>query len=113
MFIYILKCEDNSLYTGIANDITKRFTEHYKKLAVGAKYTKSHSASKLIALWSCESKSDACRLEYWIKKLTHSQKLLLSENGDFCVFNNEKLSSTTFTKEKQDFIHKINNEVFK
>ena len=80
MFLYIIECEDGSLYTGIAKDIEKRLCEHYNKLKTCAKYTKSHQMKNLKALWKCSSKITASRLEYHIKKLSRTQKLELIKN---------------------------------
>ena len=41
-FVYILRCEDNTLYTGITNNLEKRMNEHFSKSKECAKYTKSH-----------------------------------------------------------------------
>ena len=78
MYIYMLSCEDNSIYTGVAKDIVKRLKEHYFQLSSCAKYTKSHKITGLIALFSTENKSDAMKLEYHIKTLSHNQKLTLA-----------------------------------
>lgn len=84
-YTYMVRCADNSLYTGMTNDMKKRINEHISKNKNGAKYTKSHSAIKLEIAWSSKEKSLACKLEYYIKKMTKQQK----EN----LVNGEKLSS--------------------
>lgn len=71
-YTYIIRCEDNSLYTGITNNLNKRINEHISK--TGAKYTKSHTAVKLEIAWKSRDKSLACKLEYQIKTLTKNQK---------------------------------------
>ncbi len=79
-YVYILKCADNTLYTGIAADIDRRMAEHFGRTKKCARYTRSHKAEKLEALWSAENRSLALRLEFRIKKLTRTQKLrLISE----------------------------------
>ncbi len=80
-FIYILRCEDNTLYTGIATDVKRRFEEHLSN-GKGAKYTKSHKPIKVEAIWSCKSKSSALRLEYRIKQLTKAKKEELIANNN-------------------------------
>ncbi len=81
-YIYIIECTDISLYTGVAKDISHRLLEHKKK--IGAKYTRSHGFSKLKALWVCDNRSDAQKLEYRIKALKRQQKLaLISDNSLF------------------------------
>lgn len=71
-YVYILRCEDHSLYTGITNDVHKRFEQHV--LGKGARYTKSHKVKSIEIIISTLSKSDALKLEYKIKKLTKSNK---------------------------------------
>lgn len=82
-YVYMLRCEDDSIYTGIAKDIEKRMKEHFSKDEKCAKYTKSHTAKKLELVWQTTDKSSASRLEYAIKKrLTKQQKeaLIKDEN---------------------------------
>lgn len=79
-YVYIIRCEDNSLYTGYTTDIERRLAEHYNQDKKGAKYTKSHKLKSLEALWKCESKSVAMSLEYFIKKLKKSDKEKIIEN---------------------------------
>lgn len=79
-YVYIIRCEDNSLYTGYTTDIQRRLAEHGNQDKKGAKYTKSHKLKSLEALWSCESKSVAMSLEYFIKKLKKSDKEKIIEN---------------------------------
>ena len=71
-FTYMIRCEDNSIYTGMTNNLEKRINEHISKN--GAKYTKSHNAIKLETAWKSKDKSLACKLEYHIKTLTKQQK---------------------------------------
>lgn len=70
----MLRCEDNSIYTGIAKDLEHRLNEHFTKDEKCAKYTKSHKAKKLEIAWKTENKSLASKLEYAIKKLHKSKK---------------------------------------
>lgn len=74
-FVYIVKCEDGSLYTGIARDIKKRMREHYDRKAKGAKYTKSHPVTAVMMVWEASSYSLAAKLEYAIKQLPRRDKL--------------------------------------
>lgn len=91
-YTYMLRCSDNSIYTGMTNDLGKRIEEHLSKNKKGAKYTKSHNAIKLEVAWKSKDKSLACKLEYQIKNLTKQQK----EN----LINSEKL--VTYLKGKVD-----------
>lgn len=84
-YIYILRCTDNSLYTGITTDIKRRFNEHLKGEGIGAKYTRSRKPQSIEAVWTCETRSDASKLESAIKKLTKIKKEELIKNPS--IFN--------------------------
>lgn len=73
-YVYMVRCSDRSLYTGIAKDIAQRMQEHYYKKKSGAKYTKSRQVQSLEMVWETESWSDAAKLEIRIKHLTKPQK---------------------------------------
>ena len=72
-FVYLVECNDNTLYCGMTNNIEKRIETH--NLGNGAKYTKSRLPVKLVKSWEFETKSLACKEEYRIKKLKRSEKL--------------------------------------
>lgn len=71
--VYILECEDGSLYTGITTDINRRISEH--KNGKGAHYTRSHKPLRLVYTESCKNRSDASKREYEIKALSREKKL--------------------------------------
>ena len=72
-FVYILECYDESLYTGITNDIEKRMTAHKK--GVGSKYVRAKRFKKILhAIWA-ENKSEAAKMEYKIKQLERNEKI--------------------------------------
>lgn len=73
-FVYILRCADNSLYTGYTTDVKRRFDEHKSDKKRGAKYTRSRTPVSVEAVWKTENRSDAMRLEAMIKKLGKSDK---------------------------------------
>lgn len=73
-YTYMIRCEGNSLYTGYTNDIEKRMIAHFGKSKVAAKYTKSHKPVKLEVIWKTKEKSNACKLEYYIKQLNKIEK---------------------------------------
>lgn len=79
-YVYILKCGDNSLYTGWTNDIEKRFKTHAS--GKGAKYTKARLPVELVYKEIYEDKSEAMKREYAIKKLTRDEKLKLINSED-------------------------------
>lgn len=74
-YIYILKCSDNSLYTGWTTDIKKRVKIHNN--GKGAKYTRCRLPVELMYFEECIDKSSALKREYEIKQLTREKKLLL------------------------------------
>ncbi len=76
-YVYMIKCERGVLYTGIASDISRRMKEHFTQSEKCAKFTRSHKAESLEALWTAENRSVASKLEYRIKRLTRAQKLEL------------------------------------
>ncbi|MEA1890678.1 MAG: GIY-YIG nuclease family protein [Pseudomonadota bacterium] len=70
--VYIVQCADNSLYTGITNDVEARVAQH--NLGKGAKYTRSRSPVRLVYTEVTENKGAALRREIQIKKLSPQQK---------------------------------------
>jgi putative endonuclease len=75
-YVYILRCRDGTLYTGITPDLGRRMAAHV--VGTGAKYTRSHPPEEIEALWRTAEKNDALRLEWAVKKrLTRAQKLSL------------------------------------
>ena len=70
--VYILECNDGTLYTGWTNDIDKRFKAHND--GKGAKYTKGRRPLKLVYLEELETKSEALKRENKIKKMTKDKK---------------------------------------
>lgn len=74
---YILKCSDNSLYTGWTNDIEHRVKMHNE--GKGAKYTRGRGPMKLVYLEEFETKQEAMSREAKIKRLSRKEKLLLIE----------------------------------
>lgn len=78
-YIYIVRCSDDSLYTGITNDIEKRMKNHVGGSGAShAKYMRSHTPVEIMALWQTQEYKVAARLEYAIKKkLTRQGKLEL------------------------------------
>ena len=71
-YVYILKCKDDSYYTGITKDVQKRIEAHNKGKA--AKYTKSRAPFLLIYKEKCANHSEALKRENKIKKMKKIQK---------------------------------------
>ena len=75
-FVYIVKCSDDTLYTGIATDIKRRVEEHNSS-DKGAKYTKVRRPVKLVYSEESQNRSSATKREMAIKKLSREKKLEL------------------------------------
>ena len=75
-FVYMVRCSDGTLYTGITNGLEKRIKAHNSGKD-GARYTRSRRPVKLVYSEEVESKSAASRLEYTIKKLPRLKKVQL------------------------------------
>ena len=73
--VYILKCADDSLYTGITNDLGARIDAH--SAGLGAKYTKGRGPFELIYQENCQDRSHASQREHAIKALSRHAKLAL------------------------------------
>lgn len=71
-YVYILQCLDNSFYTGITNNLQKRFLDH--KNGKGGAYTRSHKPVKVVYRENYSNKSSALKREFEIKRLSKSQK---------------------------------------
>lgn len=80
--VYMVRCSDGTLYTGITNDLEKRIEAHNSGKE-GARYTRSRRPVKLVYAEQAGSKSAAARLEYQIKKLPRSKKKGLVSNFEF------------------------------
>ena len=74
-YVYILRCCDDTLYTGSTDDVTRRVLVHNS--GKGAKYTRCRTPVEVVYSEECESYSAALKREYAIKQLTRSQKLQL------------------------------------
>jgi putative endonuclease len=75
--VYILRCADGSLYTGVTRDITRRVSEHNSNGRLAARYTRARRPVVLVYRETARSRSSACRREYRIKQMTRSGKLAL------------------------------------
>lgn len=73
-FVYMLRCADNSLYTGITTDVNRREQEHNSKTKSAAKYTRVRQPVKVVYQESSENRSSASKREAAIKRLTKAKK---------------------------------------
>ena len=75
--VYVLKCADGTLYTGITNDLEGRVAAHNN--GVGAKYTRGRIPVVLVYNENCAGRSDALKREQKIKRMTREKKLQMIE----------------------------------
>ncbi|WP_029452800.1 GIY-YIG nuclease family protein [Clostridium algidicarnis] len=81
-YVYILKCSDNTLYTGWTVNIEKRLATHSS--GKGAKYTRCRLPVRLVYFEKHPDKISAQKREYAIKQLSRTEKLKLIKNS-FCI----------------------------
>jgi len=81
-YLYILRCGDGSLYTGITTDVERRLETHRR--GRGAKYTRGRGPLELLYREACGTHSDALKRELAVKKLTALQKQALAM-GDLAL----------------------------
>lgn len=74
-YVYILRCKDDSLYTGWTNDLEHRLAMH--RAGKGAKYTRGRGPLVLVYTEELADKSEALKREATIKKLSRLEKLKL------------------------------------
>jgi len=74
-YLYILRCGDDTLYTGITTDVERRLEAH--RSGKGAKYTRGRAPLELVYREACESHSHALKRELEIKALSRAEKELI------------------------------------
>jgi putative endonuclease len=74
-FVYLLECNDKSIYTGIATDLARRLREH--KAGTGARYTRAHGAGKILYWEKYKTRGEALKREAEIKHWRRGKKLKL------------------------------------
>ena len=79
--VYMVRCSDGTLYTGITSDLKKRIEAHNSGKD-GARYTRSRRPVKLVYSEQVKSKSAAAKLEYQLKKLPRLEKIRLIKDKD-------------------------------
>jgi len=79
--VYMVRCSDGTLYTGITNDLEKRIEAHNSGKD-GARYTRSRRPVKLVYSEQVKSKSAAAKLEYQLKKLPRLKKIRLIKDKE-------------------------------
>jgi putative endonuclease len=93
----MIRCKDNSVYTGITTDLERRMEEHFSKTEKCAKYTFRHDAIKLEIAWGSEDRKLASKLEYHIKHLSKIKKEdLISNPSKLEEYLGEKLDAKAY-----------------
>ena len=95
-YVYMIRCFDNSIYTGITTDVKRRWEEHVARKQKCAKYTMNHPVKKIEAVWQTETRILASKLEYQIKTLKKEEKESLIKNKNLEVFWKEKLNCSLY-----------------
>ena len=75
--VYMVRCLDGSLYTGIAKDVSRRVSEHNSDDALAANYTRSRRPVILVYQERRRTRSSASKREYAIKQMSRQEKLAL------------------------------------
>lgn len=102
-YIYMLRCTDNSIYTGITTNVEHRMKEHFTKNNC-AKYTYTHTAKKLECVWQTENRVLASKLEYRIKTLTKAQKEKLIVRNNLEELFLDKIDASQYRKIEKQYI---------
>lgn len=88
VFVYILETVDGTYYTGVTNNVGRRFHEHLSGGTRSAKYLRAHPPAFVVYLRECESLSDALRLERRIKSNRRLKQMCIGERVDIEEFLN-------------------------
>jgi|GEM_PF-1062201 putative endonuclease len=80
-FLYLIECQDGSVYTGITVDVAKRYAAH--ETGKGAKYMRSHPPKQLLKVFEYPNRSEASKAEYAVKQLTAIEKRSLVQRKSF------------------------------
>lgn len=75
-YLYLLECQDGSVYTGVALDVLARFKQHQS--GKGARYTRSHTPLRILAVAQFPDRASAQRAEYHLKQCSAQKKRLVA-----------------------------------
>lgn len=77
-YLYMIRCEDDSIYVGVASDVARRFAEHAQQGPKCAKYLRGRAPLRLIAVFELPDKQSAMQYEYRLKRKSKKQKEALA-----------------------------------
>jgi len=95
-YVYVLRCADDTLYTGYTTDPARRVAEH--DAGEGAKYTRGRAPVELVHVERFDSKSAAMSREYAVKQLSRTEKDRLVVHGDSREGAGESLDPSTLVE---------------
>ncbi len=78
-FLYLIECQDGSIYTGITVDIAGRYAAHEN--GSGARYTRSHPPKRMILVSTYPDRSSASKAEYAMKQLPAAEKRKIADTS--------------------------------
>lgn len=91
-FVYVARCADGTLYTGIARDVAARVAAHDQ--GRGARYTRGRGPLVVCATRRCQNKGDALRLEHAVKSLPRERKERLTTQRRLAQFARQLIKPT-------------------
>lgn len=74
-WLYVIRCRDDSLYTGVTTDVQRRFAEHQQQGPKTARYLRGRAPLQLVFCVSVGERGQALKMEYRVKQLSRSEKL--------------------------------------
>jgi putative endonuclease len=84
-YLYLIRCRDDTLYTGISTDVDRRFAQHRSEGYSGSKYLKGRGPLSLVFKEKLGSKSLALKVEYRVKRMTKARKEKLVKVSGYAV----------------------------
>ena len=103
-YVYLLRCENGSLYAGITTDPARRFLQHSGALPGGAKSTRMLRPVGFAALWRVKDRSAALSLEARIKRLSHAQKEALAHAAPSPAIDLTDCRRMALTNDRKDIL---------
>lgn len=82
-YVYILRCKDDTLYTGITTDVERRYKEHVD--GKGAKYTRAKGVKNIESVFQCIGRKEASKIESYIKKISKKEKEFYIKNEELFI----------------------------
>ena len=73
-FVYVIRCADGTLYTGVSTNVERRFTEHREGSGKGAKYLRGRGPLEMVCAQSIGTRSQALKVENRFRKLPKERK---------------------------------------